>query len=137
MRLVAQQRAHVPCNSGSTADGPRARARAQASKADAVIDIPAEARARAAAPDVRPVPGPRKPLAPAVFWAVATLLGVLYIMALLCLCAYAPTHFTVLLAQRTSMVRARPPVSPRRMQFLCYWRSGPCCSHFHVALHNG
>jgi len=41
-----------------------------------------------------------------VFWAVATLAGILYIFAVLCLCAYAPLHFTVLLAQRTSMVRS-------------------------------
>ncbi len=119
----------LPCTIAAARLTGRPRARAQASRDDAVIDIPAEARGRAAVPDVRPAPGPRKPLAPAVFWAVATLLGVLYIMALLCLCAYAPTHFTVLLAQRTSMVRARPRprVSPRRVKGLCCPRSGPCC----------
>ena len=86
---------------------------------DAVIDIPAEARARADALDVRPAPGPAQPLLPAVLWALATLAGMLYMLTVLCLCAYAPTHFTVLLAQRYSMVRART---------LCLCTCTPCSS---------
>lgn len=73
-----------------------------------MIDIPAEARARAEALDARPAPGPRQPLGPWLFWAAATAGGMLYMLAVLCLCAYAPTHFLVLLAQRVGMVRARP-----------------------------
>ena len=73
---------------------------------DAVIDIPAEARARSDAPDVRPAPGPPQPLAPALFWAAATLAGLLYMLAVLCLCAYAPLHYLVLLTQHTSLVRS-------------------------------
>ena len=46
-----------------------------------------------------------QPLGPTVFWAFATLAGIFYVLAVLCLCAYAPLHFTVMLAQRTSMVR--------------------------------
>ena len=78
---------------------------------DAVIDIPAEARARSDAVDVRPAPGPQRPLAPALFWAAATLAGLLYMLAVLCLCAYAPVHYVVLLAQRTSLVRALSAVA--------------------------
>ena len=85
---------------------------------DAVIDIPAEARARADALDVRPAPGPAQPLLPAVLWALATLAGMLYMLTVLCLCAYAPTHFTVLLAQRYSMVRART-LYPKHSVCLC------------------
>ena len=70
-----------------------------------MIDVPAEARTRSDAVDVRPAPGPPRPLAPALLWAAATLAGLLYMLAVLCLCAYAPLHCVVLLAQHTSPVR--------------------------------
>ena len=75
----------------------------------AVIDVPAEARLRSSAADVRPAPGPVRPLAPALFWAAATLAGLLCMLAVLCACAYAPLHYLLLLAQSTSSVRPKPP----------------------------
>lgn len=70
-----------------------------------MIDVPAKARLRSQAADVRPAPGPPRPLAPALFWAAATLAGLLYMLAVLCACAYVPLHYLLLLTQHTSPVR--------------------------------
>ena len=69
---------------------------------DTILNIPllGKSKRRQGGTDARP----RQTLLGSTFWALGTGVGMLYLAAVLCLCAWPGVHFIVEFAQHSSMV---------------------------------